>query len=142
MIQRKQTVWLLLCILCMVASIYVPFGHKSFTAPTDTMVQTTNLKANFSILSIILTALISVAAGFSIFLFKQRGMQKLVCWLGILLSGGLGAYQFLTANNQAKNMVVSFGIALPAICLVLFFMAFIGIRADEKLLKSVDRLRD
>jgi hypothetical protein len=142
MIQRKQTIWLLLCIICMVLSIYIPFGTHSYTAPTDTMVQTNKLFANYSIISILLVAITAVAAGFAIFLYKQRGTQKLICCLGILLSIGLTAYEFLTANQITKNFVVSFGIALPAICVVLFFMAFVGIRKDEKLLKSIDRLRD
>ena len=46
------------------------------------------------------------------------------------------------ANNKADNYILSFGIALPVGSALLFLMAWSGINADEKLIKSIDRLRD
>jgi hypothetical protein len=142
MIQRKQTIWLFLAILAMVASIYVPFGYQAHAAPTSSSVLTLDLKANYNIIIPILVAIIIAIAGFSIFLFKNRKLQKGLSLLGIIISIGLSVYEFLIANDKINNYVVSFGIALPIISAILFLMAWLGINADEKLIKSVDRLRD
>jgi Domain of unknown function (DUF4293) len=142
MIQRKQTIWLFLAILAMVASIYVPFGYQAHAAPTSSSVLTLDLKANYNIIITILVAIIIAIAGFSIFLFKNRKLQKGLSLLGIIISIGLSVYEFLIANDKINNYVVSFGIALPIISAILFLMAWLGINADEKLIKSVDRLRD
>jgi Domain of unknown function (DUF4293) len=142
MIQRKQTIWLFLAILAMVASIYVPFGYQAHAAPTSSSVLTLDLKANYNIIITILVAIIIAIAGFSIFLFKNRKLQKGLSLLGIIISIGLSVYEFLIANDKINNYVVSFGIALPTISAILFLLAWLGINADEKLIKSVDRLRD
>jgi Domain of unknown function (DUF4293) len=142
MIQRKQTIWLFLAIICMVLSIYIPFGHQAHLAPTSTAVTTIDLKANYSIISILLVSISIAIAGFAIFLFKNRKLQGGLCLLGFLVAVVLGIYEFMMANDQVNNYVVSFGIALPVVASLLFIMAYLGVRADEKLVKSVDRLRD
>jgi hypothetical protein len=142
MIQRKQTIWLLLSIIFMVFSIYIPFGHQAHAAPTESAVVTIDMKANFNFLLTIIVAVIIALAGFGIFLFKNRGLQKMICLLGFVSSIVLGIYEFILANNKADNYVLSFGIALPVGSALLFLMAWSGINADEKLIKSIYRLRD
>jgi peptidoglycan/LPS O-acetylase OafA/YrhL len=142
MIQRKQSIWLLLSIISLVLSIYIPFGHHAHTAPTSTLVQTDAMTTIINFPMIILLSITIAAAGFGIFLFKNRGVQKLVCLLGALLSAGITVYEYIIASNKTENFTLSFGIALPIIALLFFVLAWSGIRADEKLLKSVDRLRD
>jgi ABC-type transport system involved in cytochrome c biogenesis permease subunit len=142
MIQRKQTIWLLLAIISMVATIYLPFGYQAHAAPNASSVLTISLKANYNFITIVLIAITIAIAGFSIFLFKKRNLQKGLSALGILTSIGLTVYEFFIANDKINNYVITFGIVLPIVAGILFLMAWFGINADEKLIKSVDRLRD
>jgi peptidoglycan/LPS O-acetylase OafA/YrhL len=142
MIQRKQTIWLLLAIVSMVLMAFIPFGHQATLAPTATAVTTIDLTIKYNFILIVLTAVSITAACFAIFLFKNRPLQKLLCITILLLSTTTTIYEFFTANNKAQNFVLSFGIALPIIASLLAILAWNGIYADEKLLKSVDRLRD
>jgi 4-hydroxybenzoate polyprenyltransferase len=141
MIQRKQTVWLLLSIVMMVLAIYLPYGYHSIQAPTATAIKTEALNAKQTIPMIFVTIVIALA-GFGIFMFKNRGLQKLLCIAGVLVALGMGVYEFFDANQIVNNKTINFGIAFPVLAAIFFLAGFNGIRADEKLLKSMDRLRD
>jgi hypothetical protein len=90
---------------------------------------------------------VGTAIGFSllaIFLFKKRGIQMLLCWFSILFI--LSAEAF--AYYKYQTLVFDGDVIFPAWNLLPFgavlfeLLAFVYIRKDENLLKSVDRLRD
>lgn len=88
----------------------------------------------------------ALIAFFSIFMFKNRKRQMLLCKINALcivafyLTAGVYVY-----SAQAKYNFVfeaaQFGFAFPVIALILNFLAFFKIKADEKLVKSLDRIR-
>jgi hypothetical protein len=99
--------------------------------------------------SIILMFLISFVAASSfinIFLFQNRKRQK-----GIILAASLATIvfilvQYLIVEQFKKDFQVSQGnweisAILPIFILLFQVFAFLGIRKDEKLLNSADRLR-
>ncbi|MFH2143632.1 MAG: DUF4293 domain-containing protein, partial [Bacteroidota bacterium] len=81
----------------------------------------------------------------SVFLFKNRKLQMRVCTYSILLIIGfyglMSFYFFKLINNLEVVIHYSFTSVLPMIAIVFIFMALRAIKKDEKLIKSVDRLR-
>lgn len=138
MIQRIQSVWLLLAALSMAGLFYLPYYHATVNATPQSI---TILK---DYIGIILTAISIVLSLITLFRFKNRKAQKSMTWLNILVAVGLLAWLLAVqvrpyANDPAAAYRI--GAFLPVITLVFLFLALSGIRKDEKLLKSLDRLR-
>lgn len=141
MIQRIQSLWLLLATAAGFLTYQLPLwagtlqdnGTKKFNA-TD------------NLLFFALTISVSVLALFTIFLFKNRSLQKKLTILGLLISVGLIALEFVfvSEHKSTLNLIESVwkpGALMPILMAVFFFLAFQGIRKDEKLVRSLDRLR-
>ena len=82
----------------------------------------------------------------TIFLFRNRKLQKNLATLGVFLSLGIIALEFFIVDNYKKSLNFmesswKIGAIMPILMVILFFLAYQGIRNDEKLIKSVDRLR-
>jgi uncharacterized protein (UPF0333 family) len=76
----------------------------------------------------------------AIFLFGNRKLQLKLAIVGLLLAIGMLVVYFLemqnfTSGTIALSCVFHFAVA------ALYIMAIRGIRNDEKLIKSLDRLR-
>ncbi len=143
MIQRIQSVWLLLAALCAALTFKFPFytGNKLSTANVTPQVQTyEKLVASSNFLLLISTAALSVGAFIIIFLYKNRRQQM---WLAVTASA-LGIINIIIYFTELKKFVSGnmsltaiFSFAIP----VLLMFAINGIYKDEKLVKSLDRLR-
>lgn len=91
-------------------------------------------------------ALLSLIA---IFLYKKRGAQYRVCILEIILLAGIQALAVFHVLRTVKgpealadgiyNPVLTF--FFPLICIILVWLAMVGIRKDVRLIKSMDRIR-
>jgi len=81
----------------------------------------------------------------SIFLFKNRMLQMRLSIFNIMLmlgSIGLAYYYIYIAFNELNATVhYSFTAIIPVISAILTYLAFRGIKKDEKLVKSLDRIR-
>lgn len=143
MIQRIQSVWLLLAALCAALTFKFPFytGNKLSTANVTPQVQTyEKLVASSNFLLLIFTAALTVGAFIIIFLYKNRRQQM---WLAVTASA-LGIINIIIYFTELKKFVSGnmsltaiFSFAIP----VLLMFAINGIYKDEKLVKSLDRLR-
>ncbi len=135
MIQRIQSIWLLLAGAGSLATLKLSFysGNKD-----NNLFEELNGTSHFLLL--ILAVAVALTAFAAFFLFKKRKLQTQLSLLGLLLQVGalvlyfLQAQKFITGNFTLTS-AVSF--AIP----VFFILAIIGIRKDEKLIKSMDRLR-
>lgn len=141
MIQRIQTVWLLLAAACGFGMIKVPLF--SATLP-DTSVR--DLIATESLLLYAIVILISVMALATIFLFKNRPLQLKLSIFGIIASIGiitLEVYEIgvFKTTYAITSGTYQWGGLLPIFMLIFFFLAARGIYKDQKLVKSLDRLR-
>jgi len=92
---------------------------------------------------ITLSVLISIG---SVFLFQNRPLQKKLCLGGTLISAGVLALEVVQVEGLRKSLspvsgLWQFGALMPVLMMVCFILAFIGIRKDEALIKSLDRLR-
>ena len=136
MIQRIQTLWLLLASICAFASVKLPFYYGSLEVPGPTT--TITPYDNFMLLVfVIATALMGLV---TIFLFSNRSLQIKMCIVGLVLSLANLMHYFLYMKNF-KTGGLSLYSALSFLVPVFFILAIRSIYKDQKLLKSLDRLR-
>ena len=138
MIQRQQTLWLLLATLSALLTCMFPFvtGKKmADNVETDTAIYA---GTNFFIL--LLTGASLVLSAVTIFLYRNRKQQMQLCILGILMAVALVVLYILQMNKLLKSTLALAGL-LPFLVLLGYYMAFRNIRKDERLVKSLDKLR-
>ena len=137
MIQRIQSVWLLLVAACAFATFKFEFYAGIGSATNAPFL---NAGANFLIS--IITIAIGGLALVNIFLFKNRTLQLRLCVLGILLELVLlFLYYRQVQTYPAGQGTYSLTAILHAVIIIAFFLAARGINKDEKLIKDSDRLR-
>ena len=136
MIQRIQTVWLLLAAACAFAGF--KFSFYSGTRLNDPALY--ELNARSASLLMVGTIAVGALALVSIFLFKQRSTQRWLCILGILVQLVL---LFLYYNETTGFVKGNYSLTalLQVLVPLAFVMAIRGINKDSKLLKESDRLR-
>lgn len=150
MIQRKQTLFLIVAFVCTVVCMFLPLA--SFTKGGDEY-SLTNLGVinnvtggNNGLMAALLTVLVlsCVINVFTIFRFKNRVQQSRLCVTNIVLMVvWYAAYAliFKLSIDGADSQSVDFAAILPAVSLVLYSMARHSILADERLVRSADRIR-
>ena len=77
----------------------------------------------------------------AIFLFKNRNLQKSITWLAAICGLALGGFSYYLFSDSGQSANLGGGIGIPFISLILAIAAIIFIGKDEKLVKSMDRLR-
>ena len=139
MLQRIQSIWLLLAAICAFLTIRLSFYSGNIETPGQPA-SFQFLNAGFNIWILILTVALVCIAAIDIFLYKNRKLQGRLALLGILLSL---LNIFLYYKQTRKFTVGNYDLtAVLAILIpVLFFLALRGIYRDQKLVKSLDRLR-
>ncbi|MEO7311904.1 MAG: DUF4293 domain-containing protein [Chitinophagaceae bacterium] len=143
MIQRIQTLYLLLAAACAALMFLLPVYGGTLQ---DGSIKNFMVGDNFILF--LLVILLVLIPFITIFLFKTRPLQMKLVWMGILVAIVTIALTFMKASDFGAGKVLNFkaatfkvAAALPVLSLVMLFMAFGGIRKDQKLVKSVDRLR-
>ncbi|MEO5997162.1 MAG: DUF4293 domain-containing protein [Chitinophagaceae bacterium] len=141
MIQRIQSVWLLIAAVCGIALTQVPIFIGTLS---NNMVK--NVLATESLLLFAVSICLAGLALFCIFLFKKRTLQFKLSVLGIILSILLiGLEVLLVENFKSANALVKgsyyWGGLFPIAMVIFFILATRGIYKDERLVKSLDRLR-
>jgi len=136
MIQRIQSLWLLLAAACAFAGF--KFSFYSGTKLNETVLH--QLNATENLLLMINTIAVGGLAFVTIFLFKKRTLQLRLCVLGILLEALLIFlyYRELTVYSQGTFSLTSI---LHSIIVLSFVLAARAINKDSRLLKESDRLR-
>jgi len=129
MIQRIQTLWLLVAGLLAILTFKFPFYNGS-----------AELSAGYDIWTQLLTGALAAVVVFDIFLFKNRRLQFRLAILGLILSIGQIVVYFSKMKeftNGHLSLTSLFSFTLP----VVLFLAARGIWKDQKLIRSLDRLR-
>ncbi len=135
MIQRIQTIWLLLASVLGFASLKTAFFIGSIT--TEPANHLTGMSNIWLMISTIVGATV---AALSIFLFKNRALQLKMVLLALGISLLTIGLYYLEINKYAVGGLALWCIVVIAIPVVLI-LATIGIYKDEQLVKSTDRLR-
>lgn len=138
MIQRIQSVWLLLASIFDAVTFRFPFYVGDWKK--DTVPDLVDLNAERTPLLTVVSVLIGVLAFVTIFLFNNRKLQLRLTYLGILFSVVLLLLYFLEIGNFNRGEMALW--CLFAFAVLLFYLlAARGIRNDQKLIRSLDRLR-
>ncbi len=144
MIQRKQSIFLLLSVAINALLFYLPV----YTFAPDLRLPGTSIHPyliSANALLAIINGAIGILALLCIFLYKNRNVQIRVGNLSMLLTALLAGLLFFVADTISKSMNqrVDFmiGSYLPLIEIVLLFIAVRFIKKDEDLVRSADRLR-
>jgi len=155
MVQRIQSLYLFLTTL--LSLLFLNGSFLSFINKTGTVIKITftsmvkssegqgiELINKLLPLSIIIL-LIPILSLVTIFVFKKRNIQLLLSKILIGLVTGLilvsGYYSYIIITDYSGEIVPGVKMALPLIMLILSILAFRGIRKDDRLVKSYDRLR-
>lgn len=158
MIQRKQTIFLLLiaaiAAVCLFADPLIGLGkqtshaievHYTQTVITNKTVPVDSAANNYLSLSLWVILGLSVIA---IFLFKNRKLQAMLVGFNFIFIGVVWFFIYYYLNNtmSIKEMDATFptiklGAFYTILLPILNYLALRGIIADERLVKSMDRLR-
>lgn len=148
MIQRIQTIFLLLASIALFTAVVSPMGYfienliteHSFTAlGVDLHGEHQSTWGLFCIL-----LLSSIVALSDIFLFKNRILQMRIATFNCLLIVGyyiaFAAFYFVL-DSDSYTFRFGWAFCLPIIALILQVMAIRAIAKDEVMVKAADRLR-
>lgn len=148
-IQRLQTLYLILAIVMVSVFFYVPFGYTTVADVADGVSVLEPLRAGQFTGLVIPMALTLALMVVAIFMFKKMPMQKLMVLVSALLtivSMGVVVYVmvsgFSDTNPQVTMTSVWGGGGLLLVgALIAQLAAYNGISSDQRLLRSYDRLR-
>lgn len=160
MIQRIQTVFLLLAIVCLGLLLAMPltgyemdktdFFKKGYTIGQSFKV---NGEMYFYYINAMLTGTAILLALVAIFLFKNRQLQMLLCWFSVVfVASGLAYvyYKYMTFeclyDTYRQQLIACTSILtawnlLGIAAILLLVAAAYYIRKDEELIRSEARLR-
>ena len=151
MLQRIQTVYLLLVAAAMVAVLFLPLavvrvGDVFFRFEALGMyTTTTSPELTSPTWALFALSTVSVLLAFAaVFLYRKRMVQIRLCiFNAILLVGFYAVFAFFLWNVYAPgfHFGARFGLALPLVSLILDYLAIRNIGADEMLIRSLNRLR-
>ena len=138
MIQRQQSLWLLLAAVASFLSFRFPFYTGNILENNISTFEELEGGSNFFLL--LLTGASVLTSAITIFLYKDRKSQFKLAIAGILIAVILLILYFtelkkFTNGNFALTAIFVFAI------LIGYIMAARGIWKDEKLVKSLDKLR-
>jgi len=155
MIQRVQSVYLFM--MALLSSLLIPGSFLNFTEKTGSVIRVsfnevvrdnagkaTELVEKLMPLSVLIV-LIPVISLATIFFFKKRKFQFQLSRFLILLAGILVIacihVSFRIVSKFDAGVIPGFKMFLPVLILILSILAYRGIRRDDQLVKSYDRLR-
>lgn len=157
MIQRIQTVWLFVAALVLLGLFLFPYvnyidlvglGRKLYVTGEYSAVNNEAVKQNAHLLQTFTTIVLVLLPLVTIFMFKNRKRQLQMIYGTIALILLFAIWLLISANSTLANISqtvgadnIGVGFFLLPVAIILLAMAIGGIRKDEKLIKSADRLR-
>lgn len=136
MIQRIQTIYLLIVTILAAICCFVPSFHVNGEAIDFVALLPLS----------ILSAVVPVVAFATIFLYKRRVLQMRISSFNIVLmlfQIAILVYQYITIGKLSADAAVSLSItdSFPLINIILTYLAIRETGKDEALVRSLDRLR-
>ena len=149
MIQRKQSVYLLLAVIAIVCALCLPIGYfvdeatsLVFKPMGITLMDGTQLSTWGLFALLVLGAIIPAC---TIFLFRNRRLQMRMIVFNVVL---LVAYFFVLLlfistlkSDLNSSFQLNWALCLPVVAIILNWLAFGAIRQDDQLVKAADRIR-
>ena len=155
MIQRIQTVYLLLAAALMSLTLFLPLatiwhGEHELVIKAFFADGTLGAKAPLPVYTGIILALATLLPFVIIFLYKKRLTQIRLCVSEVVLLVGslvliaLHCYRMADVMQEFMpelNFTLGFASLMPIIAIILISLAIRGIAKDEALVRSLDRIR-
>lgn len=159
MIQRIQTVYLLLAFVAGVLCLSLPTGYFMaeeigrvgvmynllFRFDPQFVVEGMEGSSMAPVSLFVILVIASTLTFLNIFLFRKRALQMRVCTFAIILNVAWYVLYAFFAHYLGDGLEATFrpswSAALPFACIVLLYLAFRGTMKDEMLVRSLDRLR-
>ncbi|MCF0207093.1 MAG: DUF4293 domain-containing protein [Bacteroidales bacterium] len=152
MIQRIQTLFLLLAAICMSLFYFMPFGSVVVESPEGINDVALGLygadfgEKSFSTLPLlILVSFVVLTTIFTIFLYKHRIAQMRICVFNLVMALGCSGLAFFYLYQAAETFGTDFNtkitIVFPIVAVILIILAIRAIAKDEALVRSIDRIR-
>lgn len=152
MIQRIQSLWLFLAAVALVAVMFLPVGkfvmpHGLYECTAFKMTQAGDVPPmNLPVKLIgILSGLAAFFSVLAILHFKKRDRQIRWAWVAFTTKAllALGLTSMFLYFKYAQDSWVGYGpaVLMPFLGMVLDFLGIKGIRKDDALVKSLDRIR-
>lgn len=149
MIQRIQSLYLLLSAAAGITVGYFELWKAKLTRGTVISDEYFNASSSYLIFVVLMISiLLSLVC---IFLFKNRKLQFRLTVMNVLIAIGVMCLIYFKVQDKSQELmnsgatIVSQSFLLPAflpvVMIVLLIMAARGIYKDERLIKSLDRLR-
>ena len=152
MIQRTQTLFLLVAVIFLVLMLFLPLaeiladGGVTYTGMSRGL-QTENGEVAFSTWPVFILILVTAVLLFiTILLYRNRKLQIRFCVYAIVLGFGqigLMYYYWVLIFRQlvVENFSIRVPVIFPVVAIILTYLAFRGIRRDEILIRSIDKIR-
>jgi len=139
MLQRIQTLWLLLAAVCAALTFKFPFFSGNVVVGANGH-EFHSLTASRSIIILFVTVILIVGILYSIISYKNRRRQILLN-IGAIIVSLLNIFLYYRESQTYVEGKMALGAILSIVIPVLLFLAIRGIMRDNKLIKSADRLR-
>lgn len=143
MIQRIQTVFLFLAALFFFGEFAFPFFTSEATATGFFSDSAYSVQDHPALLGLAIGG--GVISLVSLFLFNNRSIQQKLVFLSIALAIGLLVAAIILGLSDTPTLFESsslfIGSFLPIGSLIMLVLSLRGINKDEKIVKSMDRLR-
>jgi len=155
MIQRIQTLYLFLAAVCAALPLFLPLavlscgpealpGKATLWGFDDPSAAASYSGGWANLAAALLSALSSLVSLVTIFLYRNRNAQRKSCTVLVVLLAivcGLSAGYLSALPDGVAIRTLSFAAFLPVVAIVAVLLARRGIVRDEKLVRSLDRIR-
>lgn len=156
MIQRKQTLFLLLAVIASVFCLFLPIaslepvgmGGATSIHCLGAVGGEGGLRVDATCVPLfVLCALSAVMSLVTIFMYKNRKLQLNLCAINLLFSAlwyidyALMFLGIVGLENNDGKVQASFAACLPLVSIILVALARKGVSDDEKLVRAADRIR-
>lgn len=157
MIQRIQTIYLLLAVVFSVLCLCMQIG--TFSIDGLTVAREYNLWLlhvdnapthyfSFATVPLFVVLLLTAALGvYTVFVYRNRIIQARFCMFNMLLLVGwyivyiVYRYILIEGGGKPVDFTPSVAAFFPAVSFILYLLARRGVLADEKLVRAADRIR-
>ena len=150
MIQRKQTLFMLVAVVLSILCLSLPIGtfmNEGMRVATEYKLWLYTMQGTrqFTTCPLFVILLLSAILGiYTIFAYHNRVIQARLCTFNMLLI--VGWYILFTVFSQilggkGVEFQMEIGSGAPAFAIAMYFLAYKAIWADEKLVRAADRIR-
>lgn len=156
MIQRVQTLYMLAGVVLAVVLLFIPIAGFTLGSGEQFSYSLTDYPSfvgsgvdrGVLLTPLVATLLVAVVLLITIFLYRNRRLQRKLLLVSVVINlSTLGGVFYASDQISQLSRVVSekaaysLGAYIPLLILVFIVLANNGIRKDEKLIKSADRIR-